>query len=259
MALIAMAVYDTAENQRTQFTRVTLQSLSETVNWDRHRLILIDNASHEPTQELYAEFADRLPFELIRLDSNRGTARAVNQGWLKRRPGEHAVKMDNDVRFRDRNWCDRLEDCVDRDEKLGIIGLKRPDCIESPWTEGWYKSELRMLPHERGQSWLVVEVANHVMGTCQLFSSRLLDRIGFLYQFGGLYGFDDSLAAARCAAAGFYSAFLCNVHIDHVDPGSTPYQQWKQKYASERFQCYHQAVASYFDGSKPIYYGPDDE
>ena len=113
--------------------------------------------------------------------------------------------MDNDVVIHQAGWVEKLEACIERDPQIGIIGLKRKDCIESPDRTDFYKSELMMLPHIPGEEWLIVEKVNHVMGTCQMYNSKLIDRIGGLYQMDGLYGFDDSLAAVRCKLAGFYN------------------------------------------------------
>ena len=52
MSLISMAVHDTVENGRTEFTRRTLESLSDTVDWENHRLFIIDNNSCEKTKTL---------------------------------------------------------------------------------------------------------------------------------------------------------------------------------------------------------------
>jgi hypothetical protein len=112
-----------------------------------------------------------------------------------------------------------------------------------------------MLPHKPGEKWIVGEIVNHVMGTCQGYSPTLLDKIGYLYQ-PRLYGFDDALAAARCKVAGFLSVFLPHIEIDHIDPGDTAYQGWKEKVAGEDMAEYNRIVNGYFDGSIPIYYNP---
>jgi GT2 family glycosyltransferase len=192
-------------------------------------------------------------------DRNVGTARAINQGWLNRLPQEHAVKIDSDMVVTDRDWCDRLEDCVERDHGIGVCGLKRKDCIEAPWVEGWYHSELQMLPHRPGERWLVVENAEHVMGSCVLHSWRLLEKIGYLWQAGFLWGFDDSILAARCKVAGFRSCFYPAVGCDHIDLGESRYQKEKEASAARNFPRYHQILREYAAGTRSIYNGPNDD
>lgn len=256
-----MATWNTATNDRKWQMEATLTSLVKTVNWSKHRLFVIDNGS-DPSTETFktvAEFKDSINLTYIDAGTNLGTARAINLAWKERCEFEHCLKLDSDVTFEDDNWLDRLEDCVNRDPTIGICGLKRIDCIESPYRDDWYKTELKLLPSSTADRWLIVEVANHVLGTCQLYNHKLLDKIGYLYQMGGLYGFDDSIAAARCKAAGFYSCFYPHVKINHIDPGVTEYQKWKEAYASTRFDIYHKYVAEYMTGKRSVYHGPEDQ
>jgi hypothetical protein len=83
---------------------------------------------------------------------------------------------------------------------------------------------------------MVVEDVNHVMGTCQGYSSALIDKIGYLYQGqdeGKIYGLDDTLASFRAHLAGFRTVFIPHVDIDHVDPGQSQYTEWKRQVAGE--------------------------
>jgi len=259
--LLAMAVFDNVENGRTWMTEDTLFSLARTVDWDKHRLIISDNGSCDETLELYGEMKDELPFVVIYNGRNLGTANAINLAWRDRRPGENAVKMDNDCVIYQAGWADWMEDVFQRDPSIGICGLKRKDLAECPWSkEEWSRSTIRMLPHEAGQRWIVVEEVVHVMGTCVAFNSALLEKIGYLYQMqdeGNLYGFDDSLAAVRSRIAGFKNVFLCGFEISHIDSGATLYQQWKQRNAGEWMRRFNEVVREYQGGKRDLYYGGD--
>jgi GT2 family glycosyltransferase len=249
MALISLAVWDTEENGRTEYTAKTLETLYLTVNTRKHRIIIVDNGSCEATQKLLNKAAR---IEVIRLHENIGTAKAVNKAWQLRKPNENCVKMDNDVLIHSRDWVEDMERAIKLDPAIGIVGLKRKDCWEEPSRTDFYKSSLEMLPHVPGEPWLVVERVNHVMGTCQMFSSALLDKIGYLYQ-PRLYGFDDALAAIRCQVAGFYSCFLPHIEIDHIDTGATAYQGWKEKHAGEDMAEYNRLKNGYLSGTIPVY------
>ncbi len=273
MALIAMAVWDTDSNERWKLTAQTLASLSDTVDFEKHRLIVVDNGSCEMSKETtrtwqnlinnrYSEYISiglDIPVEIITLEENIGTARAINKAWLKRRPNENAVKMDNDVVVYQKDWVDKLEECIAREPTLGIIGLKRKDCIETPWHEAsWYRSTLRMLPHELGQTWLIVEEVHHVMGICQMYSAACLEKIGYLYQMGALYGFDDALASVRARKAGFFTAHYPHIEIENLDPGDNDYTMWKNVYSGalmDRFNATKRAIEL---GHLPVYFGPED-
>lgn len=253
--LIAMVANDTEQNGRSWMTKETLLSLARTVDWNKHRLIVIDNASCEATLRLYEEMEQVLPFRVFYNDENLGTAKAINAGWRHRQLGEHCVKMDNDCVIHQAGWADWIEDVFSRSPEIGICGLKRKDLEECLWSDKpEYKSELRMLPHDRGQRWLVVEKVYHVIGTCLGFSSTLLDKIGGLTQ-PGLYGFDDSSAAVRAKVAGFQSVFLCGFEIDHLDPGDdTPYTNWKLRESRRLFPLVNSDVVLYEAGLKDIYH-----
>lgn len=259
MALISMAVFDTVENKRTEYTEKTLECLSNTVDWNKHILIISDNGSCKATHDLYEEFHTDFPFVQINNGENIGTAEAVNRAWKFRIKGQHAIKMDNDVIINEDGWVDKMEDAIEREPRLGIVGLKRKDLWENPYhTSPWYKSELVMLPHEPGQSWIIVERANHIMGTCQMYSSALLDKIGYLFQ-PKLYGFDDSLASARSNLAGFVNVFLPSIEIEHIDRGDTDFQKWKEKHAGEYMDEYGKILDAYKKGTRNIYYNPFED
>ena len=177
-----------------------------------------------------------------------------------RRPGEHAVKMDNDVVIHYPGWADVIEEVFERDPTIGICALKRRDLGESPWAEGDAQTVLEMLPHKPRQRWLAVEIARSIIGTCEAFNSLLLDKIGYLVQ-PGVYGFDDALASVRCRLAGFRQAYLCGVDIDHVDPGGDAYCAMKRKMAGDALSAFNTAVLLYESGGMPLYHGweGDDE
>lgn len=277
MALVTMTCFDTEKNKRSKFTQRTLESLERTVDWHRHRLVVVDNRScaetkeilnrfvggSEATRKLRATFVGADPYntcQVITLPENIGTARGLNKAWQLRRPGECVLKVDNDVEIHEQGWLDRLEECIARDPKIGIIGLKRKDLDENPWSPpgNWEHSDLHMLPHQKGQTWLVVEKVQHVMGTCCLFNSALLDKVGYLVQ-PGVYGLDDSLMAFRCKAAGFYSCFYPHYHIDHIDPGGDAYTEEKRKYAGERMAIYDRVRREITQGIRSYYFGSDED
>jgi GT2 family glycosyltransferase len=162
--------------------------------------------------------------------------------------------MDNDVVVHSDGWVDLMEEAIAREPKIGVIGLKRRDLDESPHRTDWAQSKLHMIPQEKGQRWIVVEKCRHIMGTCTMFSSALIDRIGGLYQLDGVYGFDDSLYSIRSSIAGYWNVFLCGVDLDHIDVGGDDYTKWKQKYASEFMPIYTKTVENYRDGNKDIFH-----
>jgi len=253
MALIAMAVYCTEENKKDDTLFDTLVSLERAVAWNKHRLMLSINAKTDETVETLATF-NKIISKVIVNGSNIGTAKAINKVWQYAEEGEPCIKMDDDVVINHIGWVDEMEEVLRRDASIGIVGLKRKDCIENVnHPDPYYRSTLMQLPHEPGERWVIVEEAAHVMGTCQMYSPALLDKIGYLYQ-PKQYGWDDVLACARSRAAGFKNVFLPHIDIDHIDEGKTPYQGWKERHAWEDVQLINKLMDGYADGTISYYY-----
>lgn len=252
MALIGMAVYSTPENNKDGCLRQTLESLNKTVDWNRHRLIVSVNAYTPETLQILTEL---LPvYNCIFNDTNIGTARAINKVWAQRNPGEACVKMDDDVTIHSAGWLDQMEEAVRRDPAIGQCGLKRNDLWEYPGhPNADFRSKLIMLPHVAGERWIVAEEVKHVIGTCVLHSAALIDKVGGLFQFGA-YSYDDVIMSHRTHLAGFYSCFLPHIPIDHIDPGGTQYQDWKQKFAGEQTDKMIQLVRDMYNGKQSIHY-----
>lgn len=255
--LIALAVYSTEENKKDECLQQTLESLKNTVDYDRHKIRLSVNAYTQRTLNIIEHYQNIGVVDMVITNPvNIGTAEAINKVWRSRQPGQHCLKMDDDVVIESPGWLDLLEECIARDPNIGIIGLKRTDCWENTKHEDpYYRSELIQLPHEPGQRWLTIEKVSHVIGTCQLYNSALLDQMGYLFQ-PCLYGYDDVLAAWRSYKAGFKNCFYPSVLIHHIDPGNTPYQDWKHKHSGEVTQKVIDIKNEYLSGARSIYYSP---
>ena len=258
MALIAMAVYSTEENKKDDCLLRTLESLSMTVDFKKHRLILSVNAETSNTMHLVNEWKRQWghDIKIIHNYKNIGTAEAINKGFKLREEGENCIKMDDDVVIHSSGWIEVMEDAIRREPKIGIIGLKRKDCIENVnHSDEYFRSSLLQLPQVAGERWINVEKVHHVMGTCQMYSSALLDKIGYLYQ-PKQYGWDDVLASSRSKASGFINVFIPHVEIDHIDEGKTPYQVWKERHAGLDIGTITKLMDGYSNGTISTYYNP---
>jgi GT2 family glycosyltransferase len=253
MSLIGMAVYSTTENQKDDCLHKTLNSLHDTVDFSKHRLILSVNGYTGRTQDIF-KYHRHIISEVIYNSQNIGTAKAINKAWAFRKPGEPAVKMDDDIVIHSNGWIDEMESAITGDPLIGQVGLKRKDLIEWPGhSDPDYKSSLHMLPHIPGHPWQIVEKVKHCIGSCVMHSSDLLDKVGYLYQ-PSLYGYDDVIMSHRTHLAGFYSCFLPHINIDHIDEGKTPFQGWKEKHSGEVTETMIELVTEMYAGTKPIYY-----
>lgn len=259
-----MAVHDTAQNKRTDYTRATLLCLTETVDFKKHRLIISDNGSCDDTQKLYPHIGTWIKlngkpenFKLILNAENLGTAAAINKGLQLRELNEFCVKIDNDVEVLSTGWVDEMEEAMLRGYTYGLIGLKRRDLEQKPNHQNEiFRSNLVMLPHQKGDRWIVVEECADIMGTCVMYNHRLLDKIGYQKQPSN-YGWEDCDFAVRSRMAGFKNAFLPHIEIEHLDSvPSKEYQEWKEKTAKEAGAEFQNYIAGYNDKTIPIYYNP---
>lgn len=246
MALIAMAVHDTVENKRTKYTKETLDSLLNTVDFDYHRIIVVDNNSCEETKKLLVKYYG-LNINIITNSENVGTAKAINQAWAYRQPGETVIKMDNDCVINHFGWVEDMEIATFKGN-YGIVGLKRKDLLQSPSADEIWRTTLKMLPHENGEPWIVAEESEDIMGTCTMFHPQLTDKMGGLLQ-SGVYGFDDTLACIRAKLLGYKLAFLPHIDIDHIDEGGDVYSEWKRKYAGERMEEFYKIKQGLINGT----------
>jgi GT2 family glycosyltransferase len=252
MALIAMAVHDTEENGRSKYTKETLESLFRTVDFKNHRLIIVDNNSCVDSKNIIHEFLTytNRNIDVIYMTENVGTAKAINQAWAMRQPGETLIKMDNDCVINHFGWVEDMEIAMLKGG-YGIMGLKRKDLLQSPWADDVWRTTLKMIPHEKGEPWYIVEESEDIMGTCTMFHPTLTDKMGGLMQ-SGLYGFDDTLACIRAKLLGYKLAFLPHIDIDHIDEGGDAYTEWKRKYAGDRMKEFYEIKQGLINGTIPI-------
>lgn len=253
-----MAVHDTEENGRSEYTEKTLSGLSKTVDIEKHRFVFIDNNSCNESKMTLISFCmmfnTKDQIKIITLPENIGTARAINMGIKLRNHGENVIKMDNDVVVHQSGWVEQMEEAIERDASIGIVGLKRKDLRQTPYDpDPNYRSEYVQLPHVSGQKWIAVEVTNDIMGTCTIYSSALLDKSGYLQQ-PSRYGFDDNLISLRSRLLGFKNCFLPHIEIDHIDRGDNPYSQVKIDIASMAWAEYQRWHTEYCKGTRSLYY-----
>lgn len=256
--LLAMAVYSTEENQKDGCLEKTLESLRKTVDFSVHRLMLSVNGMTERTKQIIALYEGLgVVDHVIYNETNIGTAEAINKVWRFRQPGQYVTKQDDDVVYNQVGWLDILREAIERDPTIGIAGCKRRDCWERPYeTHEDKHSELIYLPQEAGQKCIIVERCRHIMGTAQLYNPLLLDKIGYLFQNGVVYGHDDVLASWRSHVAGFKNVFVPYLDIEHIDPGNTPYQGWKERISGPQGLIVRDIVHQYLRGERSVYYNP---
>jgi GT2 family glycosyltransferase len=263
MAKIIMASYVTETNNRLDYAIETIYSLTESVDFSKHELFISDNGSRQGMLDYYKWFRARwnhlFPRENLTISlngKNLGTAEAVNLGIKERKPDQRIIKIDSDVTIGRIGWVEEMEECFDRCPNLGILGLKRTDVMQKSDHESPnYRTELVSAPHEVGQSWIILELCEDIIGTCTMFSPKLLDKAGYLLQPGN-YGWEDCLMSLRSRGLGFANAFLPSIPIVHLDNGAGDYIQEKQVEAGRTMAQFSEISEAYKSGKKDFYYNP---
>jgi GT2 family glycosyltransferase len=263
MAKIIMASYVTETNNRFDYAIETLYGLVQTVDFNKHELFISDNGSCEMMLQAYDIFKNyfyrvfnKKNITISLNGKNLGTAEAVNLGIRERNPDQRIIKIDSDVTIGRNGWVEEMEECFDRCPNLGILGLKRTDVMQKSDHESPnYRTELVSAPHEVGQSWIILELCEDIIGTCTMFSPKLLDKAGYLLQPGN-YGWEDCLMSLRSRGLGFANAFLPSIPIIHLDTGAGDYIQEKQVEAGRTMAQFSEISEAYKSGQKDFYYNP---
>jgi len=258
-----MASYVTETNDRLEYAKKTLSKLLETVDFNKHELFISDNDSCEEMLSFYENFTfmfnrnfHRKNLTISYNKTNLGTAEAVNLGIRQRKEGQYVIKIDSDVTIGESGWVEKMEECFERYPDLGILGLKRTEVIQKQDHENpTYQTKLVSVPHQRGQSWIILELCSDIIGTCTMFNPKLLDTIGYLYQ-PAKYGWEDVLACVRSEKAGFVNAFLPSIPIVHLDDGLGEYTKQKQNEAGLVIDEFSEIAEDYKSGVRDIYYNP---
>lgn len=225
MALIAQCFYCTEDNGKLKYAKECIQSLLETVDLTKHRLVVINQSSFTEASKWLSSVAnENAGITVINLKENIGTARGINLALKQRKPNEIVTKCDDDLTWGKTGWVEDMEQAIADNPLIGILGLKRPDVYGE------------MIP-DGDLLW-----CHDIMGTCTAYNPLMMDKIGGLLQFSN-YGFDDCIYSVRSEAAGFKNAFLSTVKITNIDEGGTEYTEWKKKEAG----VYLQEAGIYMD------------
>lgn len=212
MSLIIQCWYCTEENGKFKYAKPCVESLMQTVDLTKHRLVIIDQNSCAEAKEFLSWLSKKEGITVITLSENIGTAKGINIGLRMRQENETCIKCDEDLTWESSGWVDEMEAEILKNTNIGILGLKRDDVY------GEMRPEGNLL-------W-----CHDIFGTCTMLNPLLIDKIGYYYT-PGLYGFDDSLISVRSEAAGFKNAFMKDIKIVNLDVDGTPYTEWKKKEA----------------------------
>ena len=103
-------------------TRRCLDSLLAT-DLDGAEVLVVDNGSSDETPDAIAAYAGRVRY--IRLADNMGFVRGMNTGIAAARPDDDVVLLNNDLKFTQRDWLNRLRDAAYATPETGVVVQRR--------------------------------------------------------------------------------------------------------------------------------------
>ncbi len=208
-------------------TRRCLDSLLAT-DLDGAEVIVVDNGSSDETPNAIAAYASRVRY--IRLPENQGFVRGMNAGIGAAVPDDDVVLLNNDLKFTQRDWLNRLRDAAYAAPDTGVVGCRllgpepegrlyhaggfiEPDALWGQQTEsGIVEREIGQFTRTRRVQGIAFALA-YIRRDC-------LDRIGALDPMFHSY-FEDTDYCLRAADAGIGTVVAGAVTLQHDQHGST--------------------------------------
>ena len=230
---IVICVHNALEDVQRCLTSV-LQNSTEP-----YSLILVDDGSDIPTQQLLLQFVSEHSGTLIRNEQAGGYTRAANQG-MKASQGDLVILLNSDTIVAS-GWLDRMATCVQSDSRIGIVGpLSNTASWQSiPEIESngdWATNPLPLGVTIEKMARLVDKYSGYLFpnlpflnGFCLLVRREVMNQIGYFDEesFGQGYG-EENDYCLRARKAGWKLALADQAYIYHAQSKSYSSERRKQ-------------------------------
>lgn len=201
------------------YTRLCVESLLTHTD-TRHELVFVDNGSSDGTPEYLEGLArDHRRLRVVRNDTNRGFARACNQG-LAAAKGRHLVLLNSDTVVT-HGWLEKLIVVAEGRPRAGLVGpvtnnisgLQRLESVgyDQESLAGLVEFAAAEAARHEGE----VERTMRLTGMCLLIKRELLARLGGLDEIFGLGNYEDNDYCLRAHLAGYECVVARGVFIHH--------------------------------------------
>lgn len=193
-----------------EYTKAALAALFKFTSFP-FRLIVVDNASAEPTRLLLQRVQNEHPEQvtIIRNAENRGFIKAVNEG-IRVSTAEYICLLNNDTEVAC-GWLVEMVKVAQLREDIGIVNpnsntlgfkLKKGQSLEAVAQE---------LKAETGQ-WAELAWAT---GFCMLIKRRVIEKVGLLDEIFGMGMFEDADFSKRAQKQGYLSVCARAAFVYH--------------------------------------------
>ena len=216
------------------FTKRCIESVFKNTNYV-FCLIVIDNASSQPTRDYLAQLAcDKKEIvTLIRNDKNLGFVKAVNQG-IKRSSAPYVCLLNNDTEVT-KGWLEEMIKVAEKEKNIGIVNANSNTlgCKLKSW------QSLESLADElKAHSGEYTTLA-WATGFCMLIKREVINKIGLFDEIYGMGNFEDADFSKRAQKAGYSSVCAVASYVYH-----------KERRSFVRFKKFNQD----FDRNREIFY-----
>ena len=222
---------------RLESTKLALASLQATTGPDELELQIVDNGSTDGTVEWFGT----QDFSVDCLEENVGCPQALNRVLEKwRKPGQHVIKLDNDVEILTPGWLPIWLDFLNNVPNVAMIG---------GFHRGMKEAVTTVLAYD------YLRIAS--MGNFVLYSGAFMDHVGYFDVLAPnhLYGFEDNIMVAKAYALRWLLVVLKEVQWEHRQSSWGPSYD-KRKHIEEMRPLFNQRSQALGSGAN-IYTGPD--
>ena len=199
---------------KLDFVKRTVEAVLENTT-PPYVYVLVYNDSPYPGVKEYIESLESDFIRIIWNRENKGVTKAYKQGYdfVKQMALVHYfAKIDDDTIIQTKDWDKKMIEAIEefycRSNPVAILSAN----IDSGKQVGPFK-ELQG-PFDKN---IIIEVFDNpcVGGACTVYPIELFEKIGFFKDFG-YYGQEDGEFANRAVEAGYFTAYLRDVHCKHL-------------------------------------------
>lgn len=213
--------------------------------YNNYKVFVADNGSNENEILNYIE-----KFNYVkRYSTNQGISKAFNHLIKKAydKNFDSFVLLGNDIAMPD-NWLKCwIDHHLHYKEESGIIGMQ---C----------SIPVIKLEEYKGKVISKIEIGDRVFG-CWYLPRLLIDKVGYLFEYPGTYGIEDSDYNERVTRSGFTSFYVDSTKwkTDHLDMDigeNTEYRQMKDRSLNINQMSFGFRLSEYYSQNKRLYHNP---
>lgn len=231
-----------------EVTRDCIESIYKNTAYPYYRLVLIDNASDEPTKSYLESIKNDPRFNviLIRNEENLGNTKAVNQG-LKASDAAYVCNLDNDTYVTD-GWLSEMITIAESDPTIGIVAPGRKG--GQPLTSNSIidiEAKAKDIAQRKGQQREMALIDCF----CALIKREVINTVGLWDEIYSPGYYDDSDYCRRTVAHGYKLVCALGAYVYHREGGSF---KKRNKFRDEIFARNQKIYNERYGESKRILY-----